>query len=133
MANKIIYWVIVGAIIAGILSVIYWVVYPLIVGVTMEFYIRLGLLFLGIITFGVLRMYNAIVSNTKFLIKLRQTLAPLTNDIINLRTHMGRLGSRVTKNTDALRGLGDNFNKVTESMTKLKASVDNSTDKRNRK
>ncbi len=48
------------------------------------FYIRLALLFVAIQTFAVLRMYNAVVGNTRFLIKLYQTLKTLEVDTIKL-------------------------------------------------
>lgn len=124
MANKIIYRVVIGVIILVILSIIYWVLAPLFNGVSMEFYIRLALLFLAGIMFGVLRIYNAIVGNTRFLIKMKQVIAPLNTDIVTLRTNIGRLGNRITKNTESLRSLGDTISNSTEAFNKLKNTID---------
>lgn len=133
MANKFIYWAIIGVIISGILGILYWVVKPMIYGNNMEFYIRLGLLLIGGIMFGVLRMYNAIVSNTRFLIKLRQTIAPINNELINNKAILNRLGGRVGKNTDTLKHMGESMTRLQEAMSKLGSSINHATDKNNRR
>jgi hypothetical protein len=119
MGNRIIYWSLIGVIILIILGVIYWVVSPLINGGGIEFYLRVGILLLGVIAFGILRLYNAIVGNTRFLVKLREILRPLGNDIITLRAHIGTLGNKVSKSTESTRSLNDSIESLTELISKM--------------
>lgn len=49
-----------------------------------HFYARLGIVCLVLIAFGVLRLYNSIVQNTRFLIKLKNAVDKLLNQFIGL-------------------------------------------------
>lgn len=84
MENKlftVIVWSILGLILFGLLSlfiapIIWWTPES-----EARLYIRFFLLCMALITFGVLRIYNAIVGNTRFLIKLRETVGKLQREI----------------------------------------------------
>ena len=115
MANKFIDWVVtfllwtaIGLLIGGVL---YLFIQPIVEWTDQsEFrlYCRLALLLLSIIAFGVLRLYNSIVQNTRFLLKIREVAGKLLAELPNLQRSLNMLGSK----TDSLRGTVANNTKV---------------------
>ena len=82
--------------IVGLILLFLWVIYPLFSALPeWHFYARLALVFLFVIAFGVLRLYNAVVGNTRFLIKLRETVGKMQNTIPGLEREMRNLTSSV--------------------------------------
>lgn len=82
--------------ILGVILLFLWVIYPLFSGLSeWYFYARLALVFMFVIAFGVLRLYNAVVGNTRFLIKLRETVGKMQNTIPGLEREMRNLTSSV--------------------------------------
>lgn len=82
--------------IVGVILLLLWVIYPLFSGLPeWYFYARLALVFMFVIAFGVLRLYNAVVGNTRFLIKLRETVGKMQNAIPGLEREMRNLTSSV--------------------------------------
>lgn len=87
----------------------------------LRLYFRLFLFLLSIITFGILRMYNSVVQNTKFIIKTREVigrllqqlpgldrvLRELKNSNANLKTSIDKLDKKVSDNTDQVESLRD--------------------------
>lgn len=127
MVNKFIdylMWVVLAAIVLGIL----WLIAEPIIWWTekseMRLYIRIFLIMFAVGTFAVLRLYNSIVQNTRFEIKLReallkfqQTVPGLERSIKNLSTSLGN----VKASTDALKKeVSDNTDKVEKLTEKIR-------------
>lgn len=123
MRNKFIK-IVIYALLAIIVTGILWLlISPLFSGERYDFYIRFFLLLYVLRTFGTLRLYNAIVQNTRFIIKLRDiTHKFLTNIPLldrGMRTLSSIMGSlknstdttkrTIEKNIEALDELNKNF------------------------
>ena len=114
--------------IVGVILLLLWVVYPFFSTLPeWHFYVRLALVFLFIITFGVLRLYNAIVGNTRFLIKLRETVGKIQNIIPGMEREMRNLTSTLgTLRSGAAslqKTLKDNSEKVAAMDERLKERI----------
>ena len=114
--------------IVGVILLLLWVVYPFFSTLPeWHFYARLALVFLFIITFGVLRLYNAIVGNTRFLIKLRETVGKIQNIIPGMEREMRNLTSALgTLRSGAAslqKTLKDNSEKVAAMDERLKERI----------
>lgn len=85
--------------------------------------VRLFLFMFAASTFSTLRLYNSIVQNTRFSIKLREALVKFTNTIPSLERAMkslnGSLGN-VKASTDALKKeVSDTTDKVESLINKI--------------
>jgi hypothetical protein len=87
---------------------LYWVFKPLIEGGEREifFYLRAFIVLFLIGTLGVLRVFNAVVNNTRFLIKLRESvelfrrsLPSIDRSAKDVKDSMGSFSEAVNKNT----------------------------------
>lgn len=125
--DRITYWVlIVFEVLVGI-TIVGFVAYPLIVFDGFEgefrFFLRTILLLAAIQTFAVLRLYNSIVQNTRFVIKLREALVKaqqhlpaLDRSLRSLNASMSGLKSTMDANK---KSLADNTTEITELSRKL--------------
>ena len=114
--------------IVGVILLLLWVVYPFFSTLpAWHFYVRLALVFLFIITFGVLRLYNAIVGNTRFLIKLRETVGKIQNIIPGMEREMrnltSALGTLRSGTVSLQKTLKDNSEKVAAMDERLKERI----------
>ena len=114
--------------IVGVILLLLWVVYPFFSTLPeWHFYVRLALVFLFIITFGVLRLYNAIVGNTRFLIKLRETVGKIQNIIPGMEREMrnltSALGTLRSGASSLQKTLKDNSEKVAAMDERLKERI----------
>ena len=114
--------------IVGVILLLLWVVYPFFSTLPeWHFYVRLALVFLFIITFGVLRLYNAIVGNTRFLIKLRETVGKMQNTIPGMEREMrnltSALGTLRSGASSLQKTLKDNSEKVAAMDERLKERI----------
>lgn len=122
MGNKVTY-LIWGVIILVLCGVVFWVVSPLIWhnGTNeYDFYIRLFLFMFLVNTFAVLRLYNSIVQNTRFAIKLREALLKFQQAVPGLERSMRNLNSSIGNakaSTDGLRKSLLVCNEKTEQLT----------------
>lgn len=123
MRDKIIYWSVVGISLLVILGLLYWVVQPLFWETRWEFYARVVIFLLGIIAFAILRMYNAVVSNTRFLIKVREVLKPLTTELTVMKTTLKKATGTVNKNTESHRPLIDSLKEFSESVQRTSRAL----------
>lgn len=83
-------------------------------------YVRWFLVLFAINTFAQLRLYNAIVQNTRFAIKLREALIKFINVIPVLERSMKNLNStmgNVKASSDSLKKTLDSTNDATEELT----------------
>lgn len=129
MGNKFIgylIWVLIIALAFGVLwlivePIIWWTQYS-----EVRLYVRLFLIMFALNTFAMLRLYNSIVQNTRFSIKLRSAFskfagvaAGLERTMRSLQTYLGGVKS----STDALKkGLVDNTDKVEKLTDKINRS-----------
>ena len=130
MFSKLINYLIWAAVIAVTLGVVWFLFQPLIMynGLMSEwtFYIRLFIVLFTVQTFAILRLYNSIVQNTRFAIKLReallkfsQALPALERSLKNLNSSMGNIKSVVE---NARRDIKDNTEEIGELNVKLRKS-----------
>lgn len=108
----------------GLLCLIFW---PLFVGEKFEFYIRLFLGLFAINTFANLRSYNAVVQNTRFTIKLRESLEHIRQQFPTLDRAFRQLQQALGSNKTSLDSLnktqtttGNKIQELTESINKIK-------------
>lgn len=119
-------WAILIAVVLGVLwlivePIIWWTQYS-----EVRLCVRLFLLMFAVSTFATLRLYNSIVQNTRFSIKLREALTKFTNAVPGLERAMKNLNSslgnvkastdslkkEVSDNTDKVEKLTDRINKI---------------------
>ena len=122
MADKLIntlIWVIVTLVTLGLL---FFIIQPLIWSGYGEwvFYARLFIVLFALSTFAQLRLYNAIVQNTRFAIKLREALLKFIQVVPALERSMKNLNStmgNVKSSSDAVKKALDNSADKTEELT----------------
>ena len=122
MADKfsnILIWVVVTLVTLGLL---FFIIQPLIWSDYDEwvFYARLFIVLFALSTFAQLRLYNAIVQNTRFAIKLREALLKFTQVVPALERSMKNLNStmgNVKSSSDAVKKALDNSADKTEELT----------------
>lgn len=122
MADKlsnILIWVVVTLVALGLL---FFIFQPLIWSGYDEwvFYARLFIVLFAFSTFAQLRLYNAIVQNTRFAIKLREALLKFIQVVPALERSMKNLNStmgNVKSSSDAVKKALDNGADKTEELT----------------
>ena len=101
----------------------WFLIEPLVVeGLGLTFYIRLFLVTFLVSTFAQLRLYNSIVQNTRFAIKLRDALLKFVGVSPSLERAMKNLNStlgNVKASTDSVRKTIDNTNDIIEKATEV--------------
>lgn len=129
MVNKFVnylMWAIFVIVIMGVLwliiePIIWWTQYS-----EVRLCVRLFLLMFAVSTFATLRLYNSIVQNTRFSIKLREALVKFTNAVPGLERAMKNLSSslgsvktsedalkkEISNNTDRIEKLTDKINRL---------------------
>lgn len=80
--------------------------------IRLEAYIRIALIILCVIAFAILRMYNSVVNNTRFLIKLREVIRKLSQDFPILTRSLNKTTGAMDRNNTYLKTL----NKSVESL-----------------
>lgn len=90
--------------------IIWWTQYS-----EVRLYVRLFLLMFAVNTFGTLRLYNSIVQNTRFSIKLREAIMKFTSVVPGLER--------------AMKNLNSSLGSVRTSVDSLKKETSDNTDK----
>lgn len=126
MGNKFANYLTLGIIAIILIGVIALLVEPLVFWTEyseIRLYVRLFLIMFAVNTFAVLRLYNSIVQNTRFSIRLRESFIRLTTFIPGLERAIKNLGfslNNVKASTDALKkGISDNTDKVEKVLDKI--------------
>lgn len=129
MANKFIDYLIWALLIIIALGVVWLIAEPIIWWTEkseVRLYVRIFLIMFAVSTFATLRLYNSIVQNTRFSIKLREALLKFTNTVPGLERAMKNLNSslgNVKTSSDALKkGVDNNTDKVEKLIEKIRAS-----------
>ena len=82
-------------------------------------YLRFFLSLFAVMVFGVLRLYNSIVKNTLFIVKLRETLAPFIRAFPGIEKTV-----RTNTNTEnSLKGALDRLSSSIEEATEMLSSI----------
>lgn len=128
--NNVITWTL---IVLAVMCVGVFLVYPLIIGGPygeLKFYARVILLLAIVHTFAGLRLYNAIVNNTRFSIKLREAVIRLQQSFPALQRVMHQLNIEIGGMRDSLRenkksldSNSDETHEVTELLKKVKTNA----------
>ena len=126
MVNKFIDYLIWAVIIAIVLGVLWLIIEPIIWWTQyseVRLCVRLFLLMFAVSTFATLRLYNSIVQNTRFSIKLREALNKFAGVVPGFERAMKNLNSslgNVKASTDSLKKeLSDNTDKVEKLTEKI--------------
>lgn len=126
MANKFIDYLMWAALIAIVLGVLWLILEPIIWWTDkseMRLYIRVFLIMFAVSTFATLRLYNSIVQNTRFSIKLREALLKFQQAIPGLERSMKNLNSslgNVKASADSLKKeVSDNTDKVEKLIERI--------------
>ena len=126
MVNKFIDYLIWAVIIAIVLGVLWLIIEPIIWWTQyseVRLCVRLFLLMFAVSTFATLRLYNSIVQNTRFSIKLREALNKFAGVVPGLERAMKNLNSslgNIKASTDSLKKeLSDNADKVEKLTEKI--------------
>lgn len=126
MVNKFIDYLIWAIFIAIVLGVLWLIIEPIIWWTQyseVRLCVRLFLLMFAVSTFATLRLYNSIVQNTRFSIKLREALNKFAGVVPGLERAMKNLNSslgNVKASTDSLKKeLSDNTDKVEKLTEKI--------------
>lgn len=126
MGNKFIEYLMWALLIVALLGVVWLLIEPIIWWTPLSEWrlcIRLFLLMFAVNTFATLRLYNSIVQNTRFSIKLREAFGKFTNAIPSLERAMKSLSNSLgsTKgSTDSLKKeVSDNTDAVIKFAEKL--------------
>ena len=123
MAKKFINYLMWGGLIASIGGVLWFLIAPLLNNEEIIFYLRLFLCMFALNTFAVLRLYNSIVQNTRFSIKLMESIIKFTNSIPNLERALKNFSGTMSNakgSIDSLnRGLTNNSEKIEELTNKI--------------
>ena len=127
--SNILIWIVVALVVIGLL---FFIVQPLIWDGYDEwvFYARLFIVLFAISTFAQLRLYNAIVQNTRFAIKLREALLKfiqvvpaLERSMKNLNSTMGNVKSSSDAVKKALDNSADKTEELTDKLTYIKQTI----------
>lgn len=126
MGNKFVHYLTLGIIAVILIGVVALLVEPLVFWTEyseIRLYVRLFLIMFAVNTFAVLRLYNSIVQNTRFSIRLRESVTRLTMFIPGLERAIKTLGfslNNVKTSADALKkGISDNTDKVEKVLEKI--------------
>lgn len=111
--DRIVGWLLIVALVICVLALLALVAWPLLDGNTHEFYIRLFLFLFTLLVFAVLRMYNAVVNNTRFSIKLREAVLTVEKAFPKLENGLRNLQNAVQANKTAV----DTLNKSVQSQS----------------
>lgn len=88
-------------------GVFLFLVHPLMGEMTIEkelvYYVRVFIVLMGMLVFACLRMYNATVANTRFLIKLRDALMGSIREEQNLQRKLSGLKEVFQRTIDTLK------------------------------
>lgn len=127
MANRFIDYLIWAILIAVAFGVLWLIVEPIIWWTQyseVRLCVRLFLLMFAINTFAMLRLYNSIVQNTRFSIKLREALNKFAGIIPALERSIKSLSSSLngakTSMDNLKKGVSDNTDKVERLTEKIK-------------
>lgn len=130
MANRIIKYVILTVLIVMVLGMLWLIIEPIIWWTPLSearLYVRLFLIMFAVNTFAVLRLYNSIVQNTRFSLKLREVMTKLQRlipsverSVKSLETALNGLRSSTDK---AVKEMRDNTEKVNTLNDKFKSAT----------
>ena len=129
MVNKFIDYLIWALLILIALGVVWLLLEPIIWWTEkseVRLYVRIFLIMFAVSTFATLRLYNSIVQNTRFSIKLREALLKFTAAVPGLERAMKNLNSslgNVKASTDSLKkGVDNNTEKVEKLIEKIRTN-----------
>lgn len=92
--------------------------------VRVESYIRIILLICGVIAFGVLRLYNSHVANTRMLLKLRQAIHKLELSFSPLERGLRNNSSSIDRNSGLLKGMTTHIGELDGSVEHLDQTIE---------
>lgn len=127
MSNKFTNYLIWAFIAIVLLGTVWWVILQPIIWWNPEselrLYIRLFLLLFIVNTFAVLRLYNSIVQNTRFAIKLREVMVSFTKVIPGLERSMKNLNSTLGNVKSSAESLRKNVSDNTDAVEALTEKI----------
>ena len=125
---SIIFWM--ASVLAAIIVVLVLglILYPLFVGDELKFIIRLFIVLYVVQVFALLRLYNSIVQNTRFLIKmresalrLREAFPALERAMRSLRSSNDNITAKISVNSERLKRLAEEIASDIEQKERTKS------------
>lgn len=126
--TSLIFWVVsvAGAMFAAL--ILGAILYPLFVGDELKFIIRLFIVLYVVQVFALLRLYNSIVQNTRFLIKmresalrLREAFPALERAMRSLRSSNDNITAKISVNSERLKRLAEEIASDIEQKERTKS------------
>lgn len=125
---SLIFWVVsvAGAMFAAL--ILGAILYPLFIGDELKFIIRLFIVLYVVQVFALLRLYNSIVQNTRFLIKmresalkLRESFPALERAMRSLRSSNDNITAKISVNSERLKRLAEEIASDIEQKERTKS------------
>lgn len=123
MGNKFIDYLTIAIIIFAVLAIVWFIVTPLIWWNESRFYLRIFLVMFGVQTFAILRLYNAIVQNTRFSLKLRESMIKFSGVILGIERSLKTLNNTMTNLRSSLESTKSELSDNTDKLDKLKEKI----------
>lgn len=120
-------WTLVAIILALGMFLVYWTVKGIFSNIflnRLEAYMRISLVIMGVGVFGVLRMYNSVVANTRFLIKIREAVRKITQELPTLSRSLKQTGSSTDRNNTYIKNLGKNIESLSKEVEDLDLTIE---------
>lgn len=96
-------------------------------------YVRVFLLLFAISTFSTLRLYNSVVVNSRFLLKLRESIIKIERLLPRITTLLETSKNSQRDNSSAINRNTTQINKIVESIKKASDEITRASEKLNRK
>lgn len=125
---SLIFWVVSVAVVIFAALILGVVFYPLFAGDELKFIIRLFIVLYVVKVFALLRLYNSIVQNTRFLIKmresalrLREAFPALERAMRSLRSSNDNITAKISVNSERLKRLAEEIASDIEQKERTKS------------
>ena len=99
--------------VVGVVLIIAWVTVPLFRGDRIDLYLRVFLLLFAVLVLGVLRLYNAVVANTRYNIALVKVLTTLQKQVLTTNSNTTRIKA-LSESIESAREVLDEITKKTK-------------------
>lgn len=105
--------------VVGVALIIAWVTVPLFRGDRIDLYLRVFLLLFAVLVLGVLRLYNAVVANTRYNIALVKILTTLRKMLPGIHSTMQKQVLTTNSNTTRIKALSESIESAREVLDEI--------------
>ena len=105
--------------VVGVVLIIAWVTVPLFRVDRIDLYLRVFLLLFAVLVLGVLRLYNAVVANTRYNIALVKVLTTLHKMLPGIHSTMQKQVLTTNSNTTRIKALSESIESAREVLDEI--------------